>query len=89
MMNYIGYIAAFLTTFSFIPQVFHTIKIKDTSSISLSMYSMFFLGTLGWLIYGIGMDALPIILANGISMSLAGIIFFMKLKNVMTGKDKK
>ena len=34
-MEYIGYIAAVLTTVSFLPQVIHTIRVKDTTGISL------------------------------------------------------
>jgi MtN3 and saliva related transmembrane protein len=87
-MNYIGYIAAILTTLSFIPQVIHTIKSQDTKSISLMMYTMFFFGTMAWLTYGILLFAWPIILANGVSMLLAGVILIMKVRNVLSGKDK-
>ncbi|ETJ36399.1 MtN3/saliva family protein, partial [human gut metagenome] len=34
----IGSIAAILTTFAFLPQVFKVIKTKDTESIALGMY---------------------------------------------------
>ena len=36
----IGSIAAILTTFAFLPQVFKVIKTKDTESIALGMYLM-------------------------------------------------
>ena len=85
-MVYIGYFAAVLTTISFLPQVIHTIKIKDTRSISLTMYSMFFVGTICWLIYGVIIHSLPVILANGITMLLAGIILIMKIKNLKKEK---
>lgn len=84
-MEYIGYIAAILTTASFLPQVIHTIRVKDTTSISLSMYTLFFVGTICWLAYGIELGSLPIIIANGITMTLSGVIFAIKLKNVVTG----
>lgn len=88
-MEYIGYIAAILTTVSFLPQVIHTIRIKDTTSISLSMYTMFIVGTACWLAYGIVLDSIPIIVANGITVALSGIVFAIKLKNVIRGTDSK
>jgi MtN3 and saliva related transmembrane protein len=50
-MNFItipGLIAATCTTASFIPQAIKTIQTKDTSGISLRMYSLFSFGTLIW-----------------------------------------
>ncbi len=43
---------------------------------------------MGWLTYGILLFAWPIMLANGISMLLAGIILSMKIRNVLSGKDQ-
>ena len=40
----IGFIAAVLTTLSFVPQAWQIIKTKDTSGISLGMYAMFVVG---------------------------------------------
>lgn len=44
----LGLAAAFCTTASFLPQALKTIKTKGTSGISLSMYSLFALGTVLW-----------------------------------------
>jgi MtN3 and saliva related transmembrane protein len=76
----IGIVAAILTTISFLPQALKTIKTKDTNSISLTMYFLLFLGVSLWLIYGILIDDLPIILANGVTFILAGTILILKLK---------
>lgn len=81
MIDIIGYIAAVITTASFIPQALHTIKTKDTSGISLMMYSMFIVGLCLWFTYGILLIAWPIILANGITIILASIILYYKLQN--------
>ena len=48
----IGFIAAVLTTLSFVPQAWQIIKTKDTSGISLGMYAMFVVGVFLWLIHG-------------------------------------
>lgn len=76
----IGIIAAILTTASFLPQAAKAIKTKDTKGISLTMYSLFFLGVTLWVIYGILVNDLPIILANGVTFILAGTILILKLK---------
>ena len=39
--DFIGYLAAFLTTFAFVPQALHSWKTRDLSGVSLSMYSIF------------------------------------------------
>lgn len=75
-----GLAAAFCTTFSFLPQAIKTIRTKDTSSISLSMYALFTFGTLLWFLYGIGSHNLPVYLANGVTLVFALIILGYKLK---------
>ncbi|HET7115620.1 MAG TPA: SemiSWEET transporter [Hanamia sp.] len=76
----IGLLAAISTTSSFLPQALETIRTKNTSGISLGMYSIFSFGTLLWLIYGVlGIDW-PIIIANGITLIFACIILAYKIK---------
>lgn len=75
-----GLLAALCTTISFIPQAIRTIRTKDTSGISLSMYAVFSFGTLLWFLYGIFTWNVPIELANGITLIFAMIILIYKLK---------
>lgn len=75
-----GLVAAFCTTISFVPQAVKTIKTKDTSSISLTMYLLFTFGTLMWLVYGLLSGNLPVILANAITFLLASIILYFKIR---------
>ncbi|WP_198246509.1 SemiSWEET transporter [methane-oxidizing endosymbiont of Gigantopelta aegis] len=77
----IGYIAATLTTTSFLPQAIMTIKTRNTDSLSLGMYSAFTLGVLLWLIYGLKIGDNAIIFANAITLLLAGSILLIKLIN--------
>lgn len=76
----IGLIAAFITTASFLPQVFKTYKTKDTSGLSLTMYIAFFIGIVLWLIYGIHLNSLAMILANSVTAVLSFYLVMMKLK---------
>ncbi len=82
-MNFITIIglgAACCTTASFLPQAIKTIQTKDTSGISLSMYSLFAFGTLLWLLYGILTNNIPVYTANGITLIFASIILVYKIK---------
>lgn len=79
----LGYLAALLTTISFLPQAIHTIKTKNTHSLSLMMYSLFTLGVFCWLIYGIYIDNNAIIFANAITFVLAASILGVKIYNVI------
>ena len=82
-IGYLGYIAAILTTSSFLPQAILTIKTKDTQSLSLSMYSLFTLGVLCWLVYGIFISNKAIIFANAITFILALTILGFKIYNIL------
>ncbi|MDX6745693.1 SemiSWEET transporter [Polaribacter sp. PL03] len=76
----IGLVAALLTTISFLPQVYKTWKTKDTSGLSLTMFVVFFIGIILWLIYGIYLNSLPMILANSITATSSLYLIIMKLK---------
>ncbi|MES2892384.1 MAG: SemiSWEET transporter [Bacteroidota bacterium] len=80
MITILGLSAAFCTTVSFLPQAIKTIQTKDTSGISLSMYSIFALGTLLWLLYGILSDNFPVMIANGITFLFAVVILAYKIR---------
>ncbi len=80
LIDSIGTIAACLTTASFVPQVWHTLRTRDVSGISLGMYSLFTAGVALWLVYGILLMAWPIIIANVITTTLALMILVMKLR---------
>jgi MtN3 and saliva related transmembrane protein len=76
----IGYLAACLTTASFIPQAWLTFRTRDVRGISLGMYSVFTLGVALWLAYGLLLAAWPVVAANTVTLALAASILGMKLK---------
>jgi MtN3 and saliva related transmembrane protein len=86
MPEMIGYLAATLTTASFLPQAILTIRTKDTESLSLSMYSLFTLGVFLWLIYGFYISDKALIFANAITLELAASILSFKIYNVLFKK---
>jgi len=75
----IGFIAASLTTASFVPQAWKIIRYKKVKDLSLTMYAMMFAGQGGWLIYGLLIQDLPLIVANIIGCSLTGTILAFKI----------
>ena len=76
----IGYLAATLTTCSFVPQAVHTFRTRDVGGISLGMYSVFTVGVALWLAYGIALSAWPIVVAYAVTLGLATTILGMKLR---------
>lgn len=80
IINMIGILAGILTTIAFLPQVIRTYKTRSVKDISLGMFSIMFTGVILWLIYGLLKADLPIILANGITLFLVGIILIFKLR---------
>ncbi len=76
----LGCFAGFLTTAAFVPQVWKTWKSKSASDLSLAMFSVFSIGVLCWLVYGIMIAQTPMIFWNAVTLVLALIILGMKLK---------
>jgi MtN3 and saliva related transmembrane protein len=78
--EFVGYLAAILTTASFLPQAWLTFRTRDVSGISLGMYTVFTCGVALWLAYGLLVGAWPIVVANAITLALAIAILAMKLR---------
>ena len=83
MTEFIGLVAAMLTTISFLPQTFMVLRTGRTDGISLCMYALFTTGVAGWLVYGVMVGSLPVILANAITLALAATILALKLRAVL------
>jgi MtN3 and saliva related transmembrane protein len=81
IISTLGYLAAFLTTFSFLPQVIKVLKNKQTKDLSLIMYSMFSFGVFCWLMYGLLKPDAPIAIANAITFLFAAMVLVLKIKN--------
>ena len=78
--DWVGSAAAALTTIAFIPQAWKVWRTHHTASISLGMYLLFTSGVALWLAYGILLTAWPIIIANFVTLWLAGSVLVMKIK---------
>lgn len=79
----IGMLAAILTTASFAPQAIQVLRTKETGAISLVMYIMFTTGVMTWFIYGLFIGSLPVIIANAVTLLLAGLILVLKINSLL------
>jgi MtN3 and saliva related transmembrane protein len=87
MMKNIGFLAAVLTTFSFLPQALLTLRTRKTDEISFTMYLMLNLGIVCWLVYGLIQDDLAIILANSVTLLFSLPILLVKSSNKLAGRE--
>jgi MtN3 and saliva related transmembrane protein len=76
----LGYAAAVCTTGSFVPQVMKILRARDVSGISTAMYSIFCIGVLLWTSYGVCIRSLPVVVANAITLLLAGTVLVLKIR---------
>ena len=80
-LEWMGYVAATLTTLSFVPQAVKTIRSRDTRGISLGMYVVFTIGVGFWFGYGLALRSWPMIVSNTITFALAATILALKIKH--------
>ena len=76
----IGTLAGICTTLAFVPQVWQVYKSRSAKDISLGMYAIFISGVLMWLVYGVMIQAMPIIIANSVTLLLAGAVLLAKIR---------
>ena len=80
LVTALGLVAGTLTTVASFPQVVRAWKTKSTKDLSLPMLLSFTTGVMCWFVYGIWINSLPIALANGVTLLLAGANLALKLK---------
>lgn len=80
LTDWVGMAAGALTTVAFVPQALKTWRTRHARDLSLGMFSLFTLGVVFWLAYGILLGSWPIIIANSVTLLLAGSILFFKIR---------
>jgi MtN3 and saliva related transmembrane protein len=78
--NLLGLLAGTLTTAAFLPQVIKTWRSRSAGDISLVMFALFSLGVLLWIVYGFTVGAVPVIVANVITLLLSLTILLFKIR---------
>lgn len=76
----LGFIAGALSSTSLVPQLIRVFKLKSAREISLPFTSLFLVGVLLWLAYGIYLGLAPVILWNAVAASLMATLMLAKLK---------
>ena len=79
--EWIGYVAATLTTLSFLPQAIKTIRTRDTRGISRGMYVVFTVGVACWFFYGLVLMSWPMIVSNLVTLGLSATILALKIRH--------
>jgi MtN3 and saliva related transmembrane protein len=65
----VGFAAAALTMFGFVPQILKIHRTKSVEDVSLPMLLQFSLGVFLWMLYGLYLKNMALIVANFISLS--------------------
>lgn len=76
----LGYMAGTLTTIAFVPQLVKTWRTRSATDISYGMFTMFCAGVFLWLVYGVVLNAWPVVAANAVTLVLALAILILKVR---------
>jgi MtN3 and saliva related transmembrane protein len=76
----IGFAAAACTTLAFIPQALRVWRTRSAEDISLAMYLVLVTGVMLWIVYGLRIHSQPLIVANTVTLLLAGTVLAGKLR---------
>ncbi len=79
----VGYAAAALTMFGFLPQLLKMVRTKSVDDVSLLMMVQMGLGVSLWLAYGLHLENSPLIVANFVSLSILalGLVVYFRYTN--------
>lgn len=78
--EWIGFVAGTLTTIAFLPQLQRTWRTKSAGDVSFAMLFIFTTGVFLWFLYGLFLNAWPIILTNAVTFLLTMAILVLKIK---------
>ena len=84
----VGIAAGTLTTISFVPQVLRIVQTRSAHDISWGMFTVFAIGTALWLAWGIAQGAVPVIIANFITLVLSVVIMLLKWRYAAAGRSE-
>ena len=85
----LGFVAAALTSLSYIPQVQKALPKDSTGDLSLKMLSALFAGLALWIVYGLMVEDFVIVIANCVGGALVGVVLGCKVRDVMAQRREK
>ena len=77
-IDYLGLFGAFLSSITFLPQVYKAWTTKSVGDLSSWMIAILMANVSTWLVYGIVKDDFAIIIANSIIMGLSLLMVWFK-----------
>jgi MtN3 and saliva related transmembrane protein len=77
----LGFLAAFCSTVSFVPQVVKAWRTQSTKDISLGMFAVMATGAVLWIAYAVIRLDPPLIAANAVTLCLVCTILVLKLRH--------
>ncbi len=78
-IDYLGLLGVFLSSITFVPQVYKAWKTRSVGDLSAWMLLILMGNVSTWLVYGIVKSDLSLILANAIIMGLTLLMAYMKV----------
>ena len=81
VITVIGVLAAIGTTSAFLPQVWKTVRTKETDDFSFAFLALFATGVALWLVYGVLRKDPAVIGANAITLLLVFVIIGVKVRS--------
>lgn len=80
LVNIVGFLAAFTSTISLIPQIIKMFKTRSVEDISIWMVLNFLATSAFWIVYGFLITSWSVCLTNIFMLVLATIMIYMKIK---------
>lgn len=80
-VDLLGYLGTILINIAYFPQIYKTIKSRDVSGLSPSMYIILVLSGITWCTYAVALKSIPLFLCNSINLIQAIVILVLIKKN--------
>ncbi len=79
LQDYVGFIGGVFSSISFLPQVIKLWKTKSAKDLSMMTLLFLIVNVCTWLTYGVLIHAWPLIVTNGIVLSMVLLMVYFKL----------
>jgi MtN3 and saliva related transmembrane protein len=89
IISVLGFVAAALTSLSYIPQVQKALPKDSTGDLSLKMLVALFAGLALWIVYGLMVEDIVIVIANCVGGALVGVVLGCKVRDIMARRREK
>lgn len=80
MLEFIGYIAGILGATSLVPEIAKALKTHHLKDVAWGMLILSGFSSFMWTLYGIHIDAYPIIFSDGIHFATAIFLIYLKIR---------